>query len=142
MWEMQALTSTPSLSQSGDGHSPNQGGITDMDTSNDEKSESELCSMDCTLPHKNDNHQNNSNSNLRSDGQQSVHGLLPQQSHGTATNGSVIMSTASNDSTNSSSKSNLIRINLQYLLFFSTFYSNGSSLTSPVECYGHYWNSP
>lgn len=56
MWEMQALTSSTSMhNANSDQVSPNhiiEGGITDMDTSNDEKSDNELSGMDCITPDK------------------------------------------------------------------------------------------
>lgn len=47
MWEMQALSSSTSLTYTDDQHSPNRGGVTDMDTSNDEKLELEPNGMEC-----------------------------------------------------------------------------------------------
>ncbi|XP_062127894.1 RNA-binding protein asd-2 [Drosophila sulfurigaster albostrigata] len=58
MWEMQALTSTPTLSHLDDSQSPTNttrglgGGLADMDTSNDEKSDNETSGMDCLSPDK------------------------------------------------------------------------------------------
>ncbi|XP_067628321.1 uncharacterized protein [Eurosta solidaginis] len=54
MWEMQALSSSSSLTYSDDQHSPNRGGVTDMDTSNDEKLEMEPHGMECNSLEKND----------------------------------------------------------------------------------------
>ncbi|XP_065368331.1 KH domain-containing, RNA-binding, signal transduction-associated protein 2 [Calliphora vicina] len=65
MWEMQALTSSTTLQNSGsDQASPSriiEGGITDMDTSNDEKSDNELSVMDCMAPGKMEKTHNSSN---------------------------------------------------------------------------------
>ncbi|XP_037806060.1 protein held out wings [Lucilia sericata] len=67
MWEMQALTSSTTLQNSGsDQASPTriiEGGITDMDTSNDEKSDNELSVMDCMTPGKMEKTHNSSNPN-------------------------------------------------------------------------------
>ncbi|XP_030376852.1 branchpoint-bridging protein [Scaptodrosophila lebanonensis] len=58
MWEMQALTSTPTLSHLDDSQSPTNrglgGGLADMDTSNDDKSDNEasVSGMDCISPDK------------------------------------------------------------------------------------------
>ncbi|KAM7345187.1 uncharacterized protein ACRADG_011585 isoform 2-T2 [Cochliomyia hominivorax] len=69
MWEMQALTSTTTLQNSvSDQPSPTrviEGGITDMDTSNDEKSDNELSVMDCMTPEKKDKTYNSSNLNAK-----------------------------------------------------------------------------
>ena len=66
MWEMQALTSSSSLNKSrSDQSSPIaliEGGITDMDTSNDEKSDNELSIMDCLNSDKIEKMRNTSNS--------------------------------------------------------------------------------
>ena len=66
MWEMQALTSSSSLNKSrSDQSSPIgliEGGITDMDTSNDEKSDNELSVMDCLTSDKVEKMRNTSNS--------------------------------------------------------------------------------
>uniref|UniRef100_A0A1A9ZV80 Uncharacterized protein n=1 Tax=Glossina pallidipes TaxID=7398 RepID=A0A1A9ZV80_GLOPL len=58
MWEMQVLTSSSSINNNNEAVSPNrliEGGITDMDTSNDDKSDNELTGMDCTTSEKNEN---------------------------------------------------------------------------------------
>ncbi|KAL9917256.1 uncharacterized protein ACN2A1_003101 isoform 1-T2 [Glossina fuscipes fuscipes] len=58
MWEMQVLTSSSTLNNNNEAVSPNrliEGGITDMDTSNDDKSDNELTGMDCTTSEKNEN---------------------------------------------------------------------------------------
>ncbi|XP_030558148.1 uncharacterized protein LOC115760792 [Drosophila novamexicana] len=58
MWEMQALTSTPTLSHLDDSQSPTNtnrglgGGLADMDTSNDDKSDNDTSGMDCLSPDK------------------------------------------------------------------------------------------
>ncbi|CAD7012330.1 unnamed protein product [Ceratitis capitata] len=54
MWEMQALSSSSSLTFSDDQHSPNRGGVTDMDTSNDDKLEMEPNGMECNALDKTD----------------------------------------------------------------------------------------
>lgn len=68
MWEMQALTSSTTLHSSGsDQASPTritEGGITDMDTSNDEKSDNELSVMDCMTPEKMEKARNSTNPNV------------------------------------------------------------------------------
>uniref|UniRef100_A0A1B0G9A3 Uncharacterized protein n=1 Tax=Glossina morsitans morsitans TaxID=37546 RepID=A0A1B0G9A3_GLOMM len=58
MWEMQVLTSSSTINNNNEAVSPNrliEGGITDMDTSNDDKSDNELTGMDCTTSEKNEN---------------------------------------------------------------------------------------
>nr|XP_036231454.1 branchpoint-bridging protein isoform X2 [Bactrocera oleae]XP_036231455.1 branchpoint-bridging protein isoform X2 [Bactrocera oleae] len=57
MWEMQALSSSSSLTYTDDQHSPNRGGVTDMDTSNDEKLELEPNGMECNTLDKNETQQ-------------------------------------------------------------------------------------
>ncbi|XP_017835966.1 RNA-binding protein asd-2 isoform X2 [Drosophila busckii] len=54
MWEMQALTSTPTLSHLDDSQSPTSinRGLADMDTSNDDKSDNDTSGMDCLSPDK------------------------------------------------------------------------------------------
>lgn len=62
MWEMQVLTSS---NFSSDEVSPTrviEGGITDMDTSNDDKSDNELSVMDCMATDKIEKSRINSNS--------------------------------------------------------------------------------
>ncbi|XP_055917569.1 LOW QUALITY PROTEIN: KH domain-containing, RNA-binding, signal transduction-associated protein 2 [Eupeodes corollae] len=60
MWEMQALTSTPTQGPSGDQNSPN--GVTDMDTSNDERTDLEALGMDCSgTADKSDSNQSSTN---------------------------------------------------------------------------------
>uniref|UniRef100_A0A1A9WNA9 Uncharacterized protein n=1 Tax=Glossina brevipalpis TaxID=37001 RepID=A0A1A9WNA9_9MUSC len=58
MWEMQVLTSSSTINNNNEAVSPNrliEGGITDMDTSNDDKSDNELTGMDCTASEKSEN---------------------------------------------------------------------------------------
>lgn len=60
MWEMQALTSTPTQGPAGDQISPN--GVTDMDTSNDERTDLEALGMDCSgTADKSDSNQSSTN---------------------------------------------------------------------------------
>lgn len=54
---MQALSSSSSLTYTDDQHSPNRGGVTDMDTSNDEKLELEPNGMECNTLDKNETQQ-------------------------------------------------------------------------------------
>lgn len=99
MWEMQALTSTPTQSQSGDQHSPNCGGVTDMDTSNDEKSDLDTIGMDCSVGDKNENfreaatnneqHQQHPHLHQHQQSQQQHQHLISHQSHTTTTTNGV-----------------------------------------------------
>ena len=60
MWEMQTLTSTPTQSPVGDQNSPN--GVTDMDTSNDERTDLEALGMDFSgTADKSDSNQSSTN---------------------------------------------------------------------------------
>ncbi|KAH8372053.1 hypothetical protein KR093_009813, partial [Drosophila rubida] len=85
MWEMQALTSTPTLSHLDDSQSPTNtnrglgGGLADMDTSNDEKSDNETSGMDCLSPDKLDCGQSCSSSGGDTQLQQHPHHHHPQQ---------------------------------------------------------------
>ncbi|XP_054089830.1 uncharacterized protein LOC105215959 isoform X2 [Zeugodacus cucurbitae] len=75
MWEMQALSSSTSLTYTDDQHSPNRGGVTDMDTSNDEKLELEPNGMECNTLDKNEAQQ----VSLSSEQQQQLHQHQQQQ---------------------------------------------------------------
>ncbi|XP_054738611.1 uncharacterized protein LOC129244793 [Anastrepha obliqua] len=77
MWEMQALSSSSSLTYTDDQHSPNRGGVTDMDTSNDEKLEMEPNGMECNTLEKADAQQ----VSLSSEQQHLQHQQQQQQQH-------------------------------------------------------------
>ncbi|XP_034478031.1 homeobox protein abdominal-A [Drosophila innubila] len=85
MWEMQALTSTPTLSHLDDSQSPTNtnrglgGGLADMDTSNDDKSDNDTSGMDCLSPDKLDCSQSCSSSGGDTQLQQQQHQHQQQQ---------------------------------------------------------------
>ncbi|KAL7735680.1 hypothetical protein ACLKA6_002558 [Drosophila palustris] len=84
MWEMQALTSTPTLSHLDDSQSPTNtnrglgGGLADMDTSNDDKSDNDTSGMDCLSPDKLDCSQSCSSSGGDTQLQHQQHPQHPQ----------------------------------------------------------------
>ncbi|XP_037949704.1 uncharacterized protein LOC119680791 isoform X1 [Teleopsis dalmanni] len=95
MWEMQALTSTPTLSHSSDQPSPNRGAVTDMDTSNDDKSETDTSIMEFNPAEKLESHHINSNNDHQK--HQHLHHLLQQQAHCVTTNTNSVLTTPNAD---------------------------------------------